>query len=165
MIILVLGGARSGKSAFAERLSEGLSSQVTYLATGVVGSDENFSERIAQHQSRRPHNWSTVEAGGDVATHLRALDGTVLVDSLGTWLAGHENFAVNIDELINALLGRVHDTVLVSEEVGLGVHPSTALGGEFRDALGLVNQRVAEIADSVLLVVAGRALKLERGAW
>ena len=165
VITLVLGGARSGKSALAERIAERLSPEVTYVATGVARSDENFAERIAQHQSRRPATWVTVETGRELAAHVRTLTGTVLVDSLGTWLAGHEGFVVELDELIQALLSRVGDTVLVSEEVGLGVHPSTALGGEFRDALGRVNQRVADVADSVLFVVAGRVLTLERGPW
>ena len=160
MITLVLGGARSGKSDVAERLA-GLGRAVTYIATGVV-TDPDMEIRIAAHRDRRPPTWATVEAGRDLPRALRAARGPVLVDSLGTWLAGFEDFAADADELVSALTDRADHTVVVSEEVGLGVHPSTEIGRRFRDALGLVNQRVAAVADDVVLVVAGRVLRLER---
>jgi adenosyl cobinamide kinase/adenosyl cobinamide phosphate guanylyltransferase len=80
-------------------------------------------------------------------------------------VAAHDGFAVDVDALIAALTSRAGDTVVVSEEVGLGVHPSTEIGGRFRDALGLVNQRVADTADRAVLVIAGRVLPLERSPW
>jgi adenosyl cobinamide kinase/adenosyl cobinamide phosphate guanylyltransferase len=86
----------------------------------------------------------------------------VLVDSLGTWLTGHDDLTPDVDALCAALSARAGDAVVVSEEVGLGVHPSSELGRRFRDALGVVNLAVAEVADEVVLVVAGRVLPLER---
>lgn len=166
MITLVLGGARSGKSAVAERLAATLSTEVTYLATAAIdGDDADFMSRVERHRARRPPAWTTVETGSDLATHLAAVEGTVLVDSLGSWAAAHDNFEVGLDAMIDALSRRVGPTVLVSEEVGLGVHPSTEVGGRFRDALGLVNQRVADLADQVVLVVAGRVFPLDRSPW
>ena len=160
MITLVLGGARSGKSAVAERLAAQLPPPVTYVATARA-ADEDMAERIAAHVSRRPSSWSTVEAPADLSSALRSLDGTVLLDALGTWVAGAAGFAVDGDEWCVALVERKGDTVVVSEEVGMGVHPSSEAGRRFRDVLGELNRRVAEVADDALLVVAGRALRLE----
>lgn len=161
MITLVLGGARSGKSAVAERLAAGLPSPVTYLATATI-ADADHAERVAAHQGRRDPSWLTVEVGADLVAAVRSASGSLLVDSLGTWVSTHEHFAVDVAGLCVALAGRTGDTVIVSEEVGLGVHPSSAAGRKFRDALGLVNAAVAEICDDVLLVVAGRVLPLSR---
>jgi adenosylcobinamide kinase/adenosylcobinamide-phosphate guanylyltransferase len=164
MITLVLGGARSGKSALAERLCADLAQPVTYLATGAPpgDGDADFDARIEAHRSRRPRSWTTVEVapGPDLAAALATASGTVLLDALGTWTARHPDFAVDGDELAAALADRDGDTVVVSEEVGLGVHPSTEAGRRFRDALGTLNQQVAAVAGDVLLVVAGRVLPL-----
>ena len=166
MITLLLGGARSGKSAMAERLAATLPPPITYLATAVVDTaDLDFARRVADHRGRRPSAWSTVEAGADLTTALGEVAGSALVDSLGTWVAAHHDFDVDLAALLGALAARTAPTVIVSEEVGSGVHPSTELGGRFRDMLGTVNRSVAEIADTVLLVVAGRGLPLERGPW
>ena len=121
-----------------------------------------MAARIAAHQARRPGEWRTVEAGGGLVDHLVEVEGLALVDSLGTWMAGVPGFAVDGERLCQVLEARRGDTVVVSDEVGLGVHPSSASGRRFRDALGLLNQAVAQVADDVLLVVAGRALHLER---
>ena len=158
---LVLGGARSGKSAVAERLAGG--GAVTYVATAVGAAgdeDGDFAARIAAHRARRPANWVTVETL-DLVGALGAVAGTVLVDSLTTWVSGASGFGVDVDGLVKALAVVPGDAVLVSDEVGLGVHPSTEAGRRFRDALGLVNQAVAAAADEVVLVVAGRVLRLE----
>ena len=158
MLTLVLGGARSGKSEVAERLAgEG---PVTYLATGSP-TDEDMAARIEAHRRRRPSEWSTCEPEQhELAPVLAELSGTVLFDSLTTWLAAAADFAVDADALCTTLRKRDGDTVVVSDEVGLGVHPSSEAGNRFRDALGLLNQQVATIADDVLLVVAGRTLRL-----
>jgi adenosyl cobinamide kinase/adenosyl cobinamide phosphate guanylyltransferase len=156
VITLVLGGARSGKSAVAERLAG--AGPVTYVATSVAA---DMPERVAAHRARRPLAWTTVETD-DAAGALDAGSGTVVVDSLTAWVARAPDFAVDVEALCRSLSGREGDTVLVSDEVGLGVHPSTEAGRLFRDALGLVNQAVAAAADEVLLVVAGRALRLDR---
>lgn len=161
MITLVLGGTRSGKSEVAERLVTALSGHVTYVATGHA-ADPDMAQRIATHQARRPPEWDTVEAGPDLPDVLRELGGTVLVDSLGTWIAGHSDLRADPAPLCASLRSRAGDTVVVSEEVGLGVHASTAVGRQFTDTLGSVNQSVADFADVVWLVVAGRVLPLER---
>lgn len=163
MITLVLGGARSGKSGVAEELIGRLPAPVTYVATATVDpADADHVRRVEAHRARRPDTWSTVEAGVDLADVLAATAGTVLVDSLGTWLTTHPDLAPDVAGLCRALAVREGDTVVVSEEAGLGVHPSSELGRRFRDALGEVNVAVAEVADDVLLVVAGRVLPLAR---
>lgn len=163
-VVLVLGGARSGKSEVAERRAAELAGgePVTYVATGWApdGSDPAWQARVAAHRLRRPPTWTTVEAGTDLAGTLAAADGVALVDSLGTWVSGAEGYEVDVVALAQVLADRPSPTVLVSDEVGLGVHPETAAGIAFRDALGDVNRAVAEIADEVLLVVAGRVLPL-----
>ncbi|HLY82195.1 MAG TPA: bifunctional adenosylcobinamide kinase/adenosylcobinamide-phosphate guanylyltransferase [Acidimicrobiales bacterium] len=161
MITLVLGGARSGKSALAERLALDLPEPVTYLATGVA-TDPEMTARIAAHQARRPAGWRTVEAGVDLVDVLALLTGSVVVDSLGAWVAGVPGFAVAPEGLCRVLQARSGDSVVVSDEVGLGVHPSSQAGRWFRDALGELNQAVAAIADDVVLVVAGRVLHVDR---
>lgn len=159
MITLVLGGARSGKSALAERIVARLPEPVTYVATAFV-SDADMATRVAAHQARRPGSWRTVESGLDLVDTLAAVDGSVLLDSLGTWVSAAPKFDVDVAALGCVLQLRRGDSVIVSEEVGWGVHPETEMGRRFRDALGEVNQAIAAIADEVLLVVAGRALRL-----
>ena len=161
MIALVLGGARSGKSAYAERRAASLPEPVSYVATACVDGDADLAARIDEHRARRPPSWSTIESGPDVPGVLRATRGTIVLDALGPWVAAAPDFDVDAAELRDALAARDGDTVIVSEEVGLGVHPSTAAGQQFRDALGELNQAVAVVADEVVLVVAGRALRLE----
>lgn len=165
MITLVLGGARSGKSEFAERLARETGGPVTYVATATVTGDADFDRRIRRHRERRPADWRTEEPGRELVTFLRSerTDSTLLVDSLGTWVAAFDRFETDTAGLCRALAERPGSAIVVSEEVGLGVHPSTEVGGHFRDALGAVNQAVAELADRAYLVVAGRALALERG--
>jgi adenosylcobinamide kinase/adenosylcobinamide-phosphate guanylyltransferase len=161
-VTLVLGGARSGKSAVAERLATPLG-EVTYVATGASDpADPEWSRRIELHRARRPARWGTVEIApaGDLAGPLAAIAGPVLVDSLGTWVAGHPDFAADSQGLVAALERRSHPTILVSDEVGMGVHPSTPAGRQFRDVLGDVNRLVADLSERVLLVVAGRTLVL-----
>ncbi len=161
MITLVLGGTRSGKSAVAERYAATLGDDITYIATAETpDTDTDFASRIATHRLRRPSSWATVECGTDLAAALLSNPGPVLVDSIGTWVAGHRDFAVAIEPLIEALTERLQPTIFVSEEVGLGVHATTELGRAFADRLGEVNQAIAQVADRVVLVVAGRVLDL-----
>jgi adenosyl cobinamide kinase/adenosyl cobinamide phosphate guanylyltransferase len=163
VITLVLGGARSGKSEVGETVAAGLPGPVTYVAT-TVAADAEMAERVAAHRARRPASWSTVEVrrGEDLGAVLRPLPGTALVDSLGAWLVGEASFAADGERLCTDMAARSGDTVVVSDEVGLGVHPSSEMGRQFRDELGALNQVVAAAADEVLLVVAGRVLPLER---
>jgi adenosyl cobinamide kinase/adenosyl cobinamide phosphate guanylyltransferase len=165
VITLVLGGARSGKSAVAEHLGArwAVSGKVTYVATAVPDPDDaDFAGRIAAHRARRPAAWLTEELvrGADLAELVRGLDGTILVDSLGTWIAGAPEFAVDAEDIVDALSSHSGHVIVVSDEVGLSVHPASESGRLYRDALGELNQRVAEIADQVLLAVAGRVLQL-----
>ena len=162
MIVLVLGGARSGKSAAAEAIAAELEQPVTYLATVTDdGSDADLTARVAAHQARRPASWSTVQAEPRLAEHVSRLTGTLLLDSLGPWVALARPDTPALSSLARALTTRAGDTVVVSDEVGMSVHPSTTLGREFRDELGSANAAVASVADSVLLVVAGRVLRTE----
>jgi adenosylcobinamide kinase/adenosylcobinamide-phosphate guanylyltransferase len=171
--VLVTGGVRSGKSRHAERL---LADRpvVTYVAAGPTADEEpdpDWLVRLAAHRARRPAGWTTVESR-DLAGALRAGDGPVLVDCLGTWLTGllderrlwdapQDDVQAVVEEALAATaaaLASVADAVLVTNEVGLGVVPAHRSGRLFRDLLGTVNQRLAEECDEVHLVVAGRVL-------
>jgi adenosylcobinamide kinase/adenosylcobinamide-phosphate guanylyltransferase len=161
VIIFVLGGSRSGKSVVAERLAGALAPPVTYIATLDVGDDLDLAARVAHHQARRPPEWRTVQAGVGLPELLRTVTGSVLLDSLGPWVAAVPGMAVDAGLLCSALAGRDGDTVVVSEEVGLSVHPATADGRRFRDAVGTLNQAVAAGADEIHFVVAGCTLRLD----
>jgi adenosyl cobinamide kinase/adenosyl cobinamide phosphate guanylyltransferase len=161
MITLVLGGARSGKSEVAERWAASSPEPVTYVATAVLADDDaDFAARVDAHRARRPAAWQTVEPGEGLIWTLASTEGTVLLESLGAWVAAASGFTVDADGLCAVLRDRTGDTLVVSEEVGLGVHPSSEAGRQFRDALGAVNQAVAAVADRTVLVVAGRVLDL-----
>jgi adenosyl cobinamide kinase/adenosyl cobinamide phosphate guanylyltransferase len=172
VITLVLGGARSGKSEVAEQLVERrVTGRVRYLATASLdGLDDDLAARVQVHRDRRGGRYETVEAADDLAGCLaRSGDQAVLIDALGPWLAGRLHAGDDPTragrQLVDALVARSApsvDTVVVSDEVGLSVHPETTVGRDFRDALGLVNQQVAAVSDQVLLVVAGRVLALPR---
>lgn len=160
MITLITGGARSGKSTLAERLAAERGLPVSYLATAHV-DDEDMAERVRQHKERRPTDWMTLEVGTELVPALTELDGLAIVECLGTWVADFPDFATDTEGLLIALRSRHGDTIVVTNEVGLGVHPYTEVGRRFRDALGNVNRAVAEISDEVLLVVSGRVLRLD----
>jgi adenosylcobinamide kinase/adenosylcobinamide-phosphate guanylyltransferase len=171
---LVLGGIRSGKSQWAERViaeSTGAGQPVRYLATGAApDGDDDWSERIAAHRARRPSHWSTVETT-DVATQLRAEATTpTLVDDIGGWLTavmdGRDawttgSVATDVADLSGAVGAFASPLALVSPEVGMTVVPSTASGRRFADELGSLNQRLAELCDRVVLVVAGQPLTVK----
>lgn len=174
MRILVTGGVRSGKSKHAEALLAGADG-VTYVAPGRAadGTDPDWDARVAGHRARRPSTWRTVETA-DVAAAVAAAERAVLVDCLGTWVVAvldglglwdepAQRCAAAVEQRLNTLceaLIRVPDAVVVTNEVGLGVVPSHRSGVVFRDLLGVVNQRVAEVCDEVHLVIAGRVLTL-----
>lgn len=162
MITFVLGGARSGKSDVAERVAGRLRSPITYIATADTTGDDDLAARVAVHRDRRPSDWKTIEAGVDVTGAVASVrNGTILIDSIGPWVAAHVDFAVDVGALVDAMAQHRGDVVVVSDEVGLGVHPSTDAGRRFRDALGDANRAIASAADEVLLVVAGRVLPLD----
>ena len=159
MLTLILGGARSGKSRHAERLVTALPPPWTYIATAQAFDDE-MRARIAEHRSRRGSGWRTAEAPLDVPEALSARPGQpVLVDCLTLWLtnlmlAGRD-VAAATEALEAALRQREALTVLVSNEVGLGIVPENALARAFRDEAGRLHQRLAARADRVLFMVAG----------
>lgn len=160
MITLITGGARSGKSTLAEKLARERAESVSYFATAEL-VDADMEERVRLHQVRRPPHWLTHEVGSDLPAALVGCTGLAIVECLGTWLARYPDFTADTDSLVAALVSRPGDTIVVTNEVGMGVHPYTEVGRRFRDALGNINRSVAEVADEVLLVVAGRVLRLD----
>lgn len=161
MITFVLGGARSGKSSVAEAIAARLDG-VTYVATILANpTDTDLVARVATHRLRRSADWATIEPPYDLAEVFATTTSPILCDSLGPWLAAQPGFDVDIDRLVEALVQRTEPTILVSDEVGMGVHPETILGRQFRDELGYLNQAIANVAHESLFVVAGRVLPLQ----
>lgn len=162
MIELIIGGARSGKSAHAERQALDSGLQVTYLATAQA-LDEEMAQRIAHHRARRPAGWRSVEepvALADALARAAAPETCLLVDCLTLWLsnvllAGRDGEIEKLLETLPALPGRL---LLVSNEVGSGIVPENALARRFRDEAGRLHQMVAAGADSVVFMVAGMPL-------
>lgn len=162
MLILVIGGSRSGKSAVAETVADRLPPPVIYVATLTPDpTDPDLSARIEAHRQRRPASWQTANGTADLPAQLSTMRGTVVLDSVGGWLAQHQPDATSIDALCRALSDRSDNTVVVSDEVGMSVHPATEAGRLFRDLVGTVNQRLSAIADRSLFVVAGRVVALQ----
>jgi adenosylcobinamide kinase/adenosylcobinamide-phosphate guanylyltransferase len=164
-LTLVLGGARSGKSRHAESLIMTLPPPWTYVATAEAG-DAEMAARIKSHRERRGAQWRTIEAPRDLAKALSACgDGPVLVDCLTLWLSNLMLAEADIEEetahLEETLVAQNGPLVLVANEVGSGIVPSYALGRRFRDAQGVLNQRIAARAERVILMVAGLPLLLK----
>ncbi len=170
LVTLVLGGARSGKSAYAEHLvalAGGSGGPGLYVATAEAG-DSEMAERIRRHRARRGDAWMTVEEPLELAEALRRYSAPgrpVLVDCLTLWLSNVMAAERDVDAEVAGLtgtLGRLAGSVvLVSNEVGLGLVPATPLGRAFRDHAGRLNQAVAQVADRVILVAAGLPLVLK----
>jgi adenosylcobinamide kinase/adenosylcobinamide-phosphate guanylyltransferase len=165
---LVLGGARSGKSAFAEKLIGESGLAQVYLATATAEDDE-MRTRIAQHRARRGEGWTTVEeplALVDVLTREATHGRAVLVDCLTLWLSNlmfrERDPDVEARRLTRFLGVAKFPVILVSNEVGLGLVPDTPLGRSFRDAQGRLNQIVAAVVPNVVFIAAGLPLWLKR---
>lgn len=169
-VIFVLGGARSGKSKFAEELVLDMDLKPTYLATGRAYDDE-MVDRIAVHKERRDaggKDWETVEEPLALSDALMQADfegRAILVDCLTLWvtnlmMAGAD-INVECEQLANTLLNIKAPVVLVSNEVGLGIIPENKMAREFRDHAGFVNQRIAKIANEAYFIAAGLPLKLK----
>lgn len=178
-IWFVTGGARSGKSTYAERLAASLGTLVTYIAT-LEPLDDEMKLRIARHQAQRPVAWRTIEAHRnplDAARTAEAGD-TILLDCISLWVSNRlldlddeDPKPADIDALESTLLRETHallallsshegTSIIVSNEVGAGLVPEYALGRAYRDLLGRVNQQVSHTAERAWLLVAGRALEL-----
>ena len=179
-LILILGGARSGKSSYAEKLAAGLGSRVVYIATAEA-KDEEMEARIQTHRLSRPAYWSTLEAPHNVALALSTLEGrpdVLLLDCL-TLLVSNillkletkppTELEVAVQAEIEALLA-VQQTlavplIIVSNEVGLGLVPPYPLGRVYRDLLGRANQRLAALAHRVIFMVAGLPMNIKENRY
>ena len=167
-LTLVLGGARSGKSAFGEGLVEGQAGPCVYLATAEAG-DAEMAERIRLHRDRRGPRWRTVEEPLDLAGSLAreaGADRAVLVDCLTLWLSNlmgaERDIAAAFDDLLTTLPRLGGPVVFISNEVGLGLHPMNAMGRAFVDRAGRLHQDLSAIAQSVIFVAAGLPLVLKQ---
>lgn len=171
-LTFLLGGARSGKSTLAIQLGEHHGGGVHFIATAEP-FDDDLRERIERHRAERPRSWTTAEVPVELPAAIAAApaDAFVIVDCLTVWLA---NLFVHVidpqrraqygHDMVAALRKRAATTspvVVVSNEVGMGLHPDSSMGREYRDDLGRLNQLVAAAADTSLLLVAGRAVRLE----
>ena len=164
-VTLVLGGARSGKSSFAEQLAESHALPRTYIATAEAFDDE-MAVRIARHrEARSGKGWQTIDAQLNPAAALRAARGLVLIDCITVWLGNlmhHERpIAQAVEDLCSALADSDSRVILVSNEVGLSIVPENAMARRFRDEQGLANQRLAAAADEVFLVTAGIPMRIK----
>jgi adenosylcobinamide kinase / adenosylcobinamide-phosphate guanylyltransferase len=164
-LTLVLGGARSGKSRYAESLIAALPPPWVYIATAEAG-DEEMTVRINAHRARRGPDWRTIEAPRDLTAALAASERLpVLIDCLTLWLSNlllaDADIDAEIKRLENALMVANAPVVLVANEVGSGIVPDHPLGRKFRDLQGVLNQRIAARADRVVLMVAGLPLTVK----
>ncbi len=167
MLILLTGGARSGKSALAVELAAASGRDVVFIATA-RRTDGDMAARIDRHRDERPGHWRTLEIPLDLAAALAASDpaGTVVIDCLSVWTANamaaatSERVEREAHETAVLAASRPGVTIAVTNEVGMGVHPSTEIGRDYRDVLGRVNASWSRTSAHAFLIVAGRALAL-----
>jgi adenosylcobinamide kinase/adenosylcobinamide-phosphate guanylyltransferase len=166
-VIFVLGGARSGKSRFAEQRAASFPEPRIFLATAEAG-DAEMAARIARHRAERSAGWRTIEEPKEIAPVIRDDPaGVILVDCLTIWLANvmsddpGADVAAPLDELLGALRVRRSPVIAVSNEVGFGIVPEYPLARAYRDAAGLMNQRIADLADEAHFLVAGQPMRLK----
>ncbi len=170
MLVLLSGGARSGKSSIAVKAAAKRRTPVTVIVTATAG-DAEMAQRIARHKSERPRHWSLIEEPVDLlkAAASAAPDHTIIVDCLALWASNRltdepEQVLDEALRLADLLAARRERVYVVSNEVGSGIVPADEMTRRFRDLLGSINQRMAERADAAYLCVAGRLLTLERSA-
>jgi adenosylcobinamide kinase / adenosylcobinamide-phosphate guanylyltransferase len=158
-LVVLIGGARSGKSRLAVELASAAGAAVTFVATGWAG-DEEMAARIARHREERPPQWTTVEEPRELARVLGAVPGgeTAIVDCLSLWVANLEGPAP--EEAAEVAAARDGLTIAVTNEVGMGIVPDNAVARTYRDELGRVNAQWTGLADEAWLVVAGKRLRL-----
>jgi adenosylcobinamide kinase/adenosylcobinamide-phosphate guanylyltransferase len=171
-IILITGGARSGKSRYAEQRAGELGGRRLYVATAEA-MDEEMAQRVAEHKKRRGNDWNTIEEPMEVPAALLAQRGDTdcaLVDCVTLWLSNlllshdAEFAARRLEELLETLPRLDFHVVLVTNEVGLGIVPDNPLARQFRDLVGWANQRIAAAADEVVLTVAGMPMIIKKAA-
>jgi adenosylcobinamide kinase/adenosylcobinamide-phosphate guanylyltransferase len=167
MSLLVLGGARSGKSRYAQARAEALGGEPVYVATAQA-LDAEMGERIERHRADRGPAWATVEAPVELAAAIRAGDHAervLLIDCLTLWttnlLLADRDIAAATGDLVAAIGEANCPVILVANEVGLGIVPDNALARRFRDEAGRVNQRIAAAVDEVMFIAAGLPLRLK----
>jgi adenosylcobinamide kinase/adenosylcobinamide-phosphate guanylyltransferase len=168
--LLVLGGARSGKSAYAQNLAQAHAGERVYLATAEAG-DAEMAARIARHRAERGDGWTTLEEQLDITGALAARAGPsriVLVDCLTLWLAnwilGGRDPEAAIDALVRAIGALAGPAIFVSNEVGMGIVPDNKLGRDFRDWQGRANREIATACDAVVFLVSGLPVQLKPSA-
>ncbi|MEX0337807.1 MAG: bifunctional adenosylcobinamide kinase/adenosylcobinamide-phosphate guanylyltransferase [Arenibacterium sp.] len=165
--ILITGGARSGKSALAERLALQSTGRAIYIATAEARGDPEMDARIAEHQARRGPEWQNLTAPFDLVEQLRISDGgdPRLVDCLTLWLTNlmlaKRDWRAETEALTAALADLAAPVVFVTNEVGQGIVPENRLARQFRDAAGWMNQQVAKSSERVLLCVSGYPLQVK----
>ena len=176
-LTFILGGTRSGKSSYAQKLAEKSGKLVTFIATAQAFDDE-MSARIKKHQSDRPQNWQTLEIQTDIASHLKEIKSEIVILDCITLLASNlmmqfvqndivveEKFMKTMQDEIKNLIFAMRESkrewIIVSNEVGLGLVPPYQMGRVYRDGIGWANQRLAKEADEVLFMVAGIPMKVK----
>lgn len=167
-VILIVGGARSGKSHYGEKLVEQSGKKPVYLATAEARDDEML-DRINVHQQRRSDHWQTIEEPFEIAEiieEMAAPDTIILIDCLTLWLSNlmteQKDVASALKRLLICLENTKGPVILISNEVGLGIVPDNALARSFRDEAGRINQAVASTASDVLFMVAGLPICLKK---
>lgn len=166
IVNFIVGGAASGKSSFAEKLTRATQKPKIYIAT-LQPFDTEMTDKVSQHRSDRGTDWTTIEAHLDIAGAVASApqDHIILLDCVTLWLTNvilaEMDVDVAIDSLLQTVAGAPCDMVIVSNEVGMGIVPDNALSRKFRNAQGKVNRLLAEQADTVLTVIAGLPLALK----
>ncbi|HCC69520.1 MAG TPA: bifunctional adenosylcobinamide kinase/adenosylcobinamide-phosphate guanylyltransferase [Nitrospiraceae bacterium] len=166
-IVFILGGARSGKSAFALKEASKISGKKAYIATA-ESLDEEMRQRIEEHKRKRGDDWVTYEEPlkiVDLVKKMKSEYNVILIDCLTLWLSNlmHNNLDIRheIENLVSTLRITHHASYIVSNEVGMGIVPDNKMARDFRDLAGFLNQKIAEIADEVYLVTAGIPVKIK----
>jgi adenosylcobinamide kinase/adenosylcobinamide-phosphate guanylyltransferase len=162
-VVLIGGGARSGKSRHALQLARARGSRLAFIATATA-MDEDYAARIARHKADRGPDFRTVEEPIDVAGAIRNCDAdAIVVDCLTLWLSNifKRDIAAETERLIAATHESKATIIFVTNEVGCGIHPETAIGREFRDRAGILNQRIGAAADEVYLMAFGQPLRVK----
>lgn len=169
-LVLIIGGARSGKSSYAVNIAKKSKNKVIFIAT-CEPIDSEMRERIKLHQQARPKNWDLIEEGeniGDLLPMIKGAKKTILIDCLGLWISNllrdpvkHNKIETEVKNLIKSINNVNFTVIMVSNDVGAGLIPCTSLGRKFRDLLGFTNQIIAKSSDEVIFMQAGIPIKIK----